>query len=220
MAVPDYPIKTSRDTSHGALLHWLSQRPARTLLDIGCFDGTFGAAAKGFGHTVVGTDLVDSPKARDGLDGFVQADLNRGLPQELSGPYDGIVLADVLEHVLDPDALLTAASERLAPGGEMFLSIPNISHWYPRFKILFGRFDYDDRGPLDRTHYRFFTRTMIEAMIRRAGLTITDAAVVGSPWEILLAREGLSRLMGAADRLMVKAFPQMFGYQFLYVVSR
>ncbi len=44
------------------------------------------------------------------------------------------------------------------------VSVPNFNHWYPRGRIVAGRFDYDQRGPLDRGHVRFFTKRSIERL--------------------------------------------------------
>jgi hypothetical protein len=44
--------------------------------------------------------------------------------------------------------------------------------WSVRLGLLFGRFQYDDTGVLDRTHLRFFTRASANHMLRSAGLTV------------------------------------------------
>ena len=45
---------------------------------------------------------------------------------------------------------------------------PNFGHWYPRgTRGRCGRFDYDQRGPLDHGHVRFFTRRTLRAAGRR-----------------------------------------------------
>ena len=38
--------------------------------------------------------------------------------------------------------------------------------------LLRGRWDYTDRGTLDRTHVRFFTRATMVEMFERAGYTV------------------------------------------------
>ena len=42
--------------------------------------------------------------------------------------FDVIIAADVLEHLRDPQRVLTACLEHLRPGGEVLLSIPNVAH--------------------------------------------------------------------------------------------
>ena len=136
-----------------------------------------------------------------------------------------IVAADVLEHTIDPGALLDDLVRRLSPEGSILVSVPNFAHWYPRGRVAVGRFDYDARGILDRGHLRFFTRRSIERLFAEHDLTIVRRRVVGSPIELLehdgssmLAR--LARAAGYIDRLATRVWPTMFGYQFLYELRR
>ena len=220
-----YELKASPHSSHGVLLSWLSTTPPGLVLDVGCSDGRFGELVRRHGHRVIGVDLAKHEGVGERLDGFIEANLNDGLPVETGDGYDVIVAADVLEHTIDPDALLADLVRRLAPNGSILVSIPNFAHWYPRGRVAVGRFDYDARGILDRGHLRFFTRRSIERLIAEQSLTIVRHAVVGSPIE-LLERDGssmfarLARAAGNVDRLATRAWPTMFGYQFLYELRR
>jgi SAM-dependent methyltransferase len=158
----------------------------------------------------------------DRVDAFIEADLNQPLPAGLEADYDVIVAGDILEHVMEPQELLADLRSKLRPGGELLLSVPNFGHWYPRGRTALGKFDYDQRGPLDRGHIRFFTRTTIERLIDDCGLVVHEARIVGTPVDSLLTSgtgttgERALRRLGRADELLVKAWPRMFGYQFLY----
>jgi SAM-dependent methyltransferase len=220
--VAAYELKSSPHSSHGVLLRWLEDRPAGRLLDVGCSDGSFGSLARARGgHLVVGVDVVKHEGVADNLDGFVEADLDDGLPTEIGAGFDTVVAADVLEHTADPGRLLRSMIDRLGPGGSILISVPNFAHWYPRLRVVSGRFDYDQRGLLDRGHLRFFTRRTLERLIADNGLVVVRRAVVGSPVEVLdrgadspIGR--IARAAGAVDRLATRAWPTLFGYQFLY----
>ena len=54
------------------------------------------------------------------------------------------------------------------------MSVPNVAHLWVRLSLLLGRFDYADRGILDRTHLRFFTRRTFLAMLTEAGLAVVE----------------------------------------------
>ena len=43
--------------------------------------------------------------------------------------FDVIVFSDILEHLYDPIAVLTAHVELLKPGGHILVSLPNIAAW-------------------------------------------------------------------------------------------
>ena len=185
-----YELKLSSHSSHAVLLQWISERAPGRLLDVGCSDGKFGELVRQLGHQVTGVDMIKHEGVGERLDGFVEADLNKGLPGEAGGPYDCIVAADVLEHTVAPEQLLADIAARLAPGGSILVSVPNFAHWYPRARVAAGRFDYDQRGLLDRGHVRFFTRRSFERLVADCDLQIVRRTVVGSPIEDVLDRGG------------------------------
>jgi hypothetical protein len=106
------------------------------------------------------------------------------------------------------------------PGGELLVSVPNFGHWYPRGRTALGRFDYDQRGPLDRGHLRFFTRNSIEALIDSCGLEIVDRTTVGTPFDVFADGSPTHARIAAGaartDRVATRIWPRLFGYQFLY----
>jgi 2-polyprenyl-3-methyl-5-hydroxy-6-metoxy-1,4-benzoquinol methylase len=212
----DYALKPE-DGSHRVLLDWLAARSPTRVLDVGCFDGRFASRVTAQGHDVVGLDKVEYAGVADVLSQFIETDLNEPLPSGLPDDFDVIVAADVLEHVAEPNQLLSALRDHLAPGGEILVSIPSISHWYPRGRIMAGRFDYDQRGPLDRGHLRFFTRRTMERMFAECGLNIVEWQPVGAPITSMTNKP--SRMVSSAaavDRRLSRMWPNMFGYQHLY----
>jgi glycosyltransferase involved in cell wall biosynthesis len=222
-----YELKPSEHSSHGVLLRWLGAIAPARVLDVGCSDGQFADLVRQMGHRVTGVDLIKHVGIAHRVDQFVEADLNAGLPDEAGQDYRVVVAGDVLEHVIDPAALLTDIAGRLAPGGEVLVSVPNFAHWYPRARVVAGRFDYDQRGLLDHGHVRFFTRRSFERLIHQSGLRIVEAETVGSPFDVLdRGTERASRLarvagrVAVADRAATRAWPTLFGYQFLYRLER
>jgi 2-polyprenyl-3-methyl-5-hydroxy-6-metoxy-1,4-benzoquinol methylase len=102
-----YWIKNSPDSSHGLLLAWLGERSPTKVLDVGCSDGRFGEKVREQGNQVFGVDLIKHDGVGDRLDGFLEVDLNDGLPEEAGDDYGVVVAADVQEHTIDPGRLLT-----------------------------------------------------------------------------------------------------------------
>jgi glycosyltransferase involved in cell wall biosynthesis len=220
-----YELKTAPYSSHGVLLDWTAGRTPGRVLDVGCSDGVFAQQLRQQGHHVVGTDVTKHDGVADRVDEFVEADLNLGLPEGVGSGFDVIVAADVLEHVMDPERLLADLLSALAPDGEIVVSIPNFGHWYPRGRVALGQFDYDQRGPLDHGHVRFFTRKSFERMLGRLPVRIAGRQVVGSPIEVLGRGHShpsgrLLRAAGSADRAATRFWPTLFGYQFLYRLER
>ena len=82
----------------------------------------------------------------------------------------GVVLAcDVLEHLRLPEVVLRALGEVLEPMGKLVVSVPNVAYAGIVAALRYGVFDYADKGLLDRTHLRFFTRRSIEKTLMDCG---------------------------------------------------
>lgn len=86
--------------------------------------------------------------------------------------YDFIVLADVLEHVNDPLALLLDLSSGLSNKTKIIISVPNIAFGAIRIGLMNGEFDYVDSGILEKTHVRFFTLKTIEMLVSNINMKI------------------------------------------------
>ena len=105
-------------------------------------------------------------------DAFFEADLNEGIPAEVGTDFDVVLAADVLEHLVNPGLFMKLMGHVISPEGTAIFCVPNVAHWYPRFRSTLGMFDYDQRGILDSTHLRFFTRRSIRKLIERQGYAI------------------------------------------------
>jgi glycosyltransferase involved in cell wall biosynthesis len=221
-ATDPYELKDVEDSSHGRLLAWLNGRPGR-ILDLGCSDGALAARLRVQGHEVVGVDRHEHPGTTARLDRLILADLDHGIPDAVGDGYDMVVAADILEHVRQPEQILTDARRRLRSGGSVITSVPNFGHWYPRVRVAFGRFGYDRRGILDRDHIRFFTRRSFERLAANAGFGVRRWETIGLPLEITerggtgrVAGSGVGRAARALDRIGLSLAPSLFAYQYLY----
>jgi predicted TPR repeat methyltransferase len=151
----------------------------------------------------------------DRTDQFFKADLNEGIPPEVGSDFDIVLAADVLEHLVNPGALMSQVREVLSDDGVALFCVPNIAHWYPRFRSTLGMFDYDQRGILDATHLRFFTRRSIRKLIERQGFSIQRIESVGLPLDALGMEGTKAKMLRLVDRLLLDLWPTMFGYQFI-----
>ncbi len=195
-----------------------NRRPSR-IVDLGATDGRINDALRKSGHSVVGLDppVLDIVGAR--WDGSPKFDATKPLAQELGGPADVVIAPDLLSQRVDPISLFAGVKGMLAPDGVVMVSITNVAHWYPRLRLLAGRFDYDRRGVFDAEQLRFFTRRSFDRMARRAGLHVRSSWPVGIPVEVLdrgsAAPTWAKCLMAWLDRLGMALWPNLFAYQFL-----
>jgi len=216
---PTYQIKGSPRASHHQLAELVGPRPSR-ILDLGCGSGQLAALLAGRGHSVVGVDV--SPPENDGF-AYIPGDLGQGIPAQVQGTFDAVLLADVLEHLPDPRPLVLQALDRLVPGGRVLVSLPNAVHWSVRAQVLAGRFEYTNEGLLDRGHLKFFTRRSASEMFRELGLTVEEIRTTPVPWEKVF-RGGpggvVSRGFERMDLAGSAVLPNLFAYQNLFVLRK
>jgi len=166
-----YPVKQSRHSSYQYIMSWIGKH--QRVLDIGCGEGFFAQDVAKQDNEVVGIDLLPEPRHKAVLAKYVRADLDRGLeealPQLGENKFDRVLLQDVLEHIRYPLALLDDCRTLLAPQALVLISLPNVANITVRLSLLFGRFEYAERGILDKTHLRFFTRRSARRLIESAG---------------------------------------------------
>jgi trans-aconitate methyltransferase len=163
-----------------AALIALVDAPPRRVLDLGCSTGALGAAIKAkhpqafvFGleparaaaavaatrlDRVIGERLEEADFAREGI---------------APGSIDLAIAADVLEHVVNPWAVLLRLRPLLAADGRLIASIPNVRNAALIAALAVnGRWQYRERGLLDVTHLRFFTLEEIGRMFAETGYRV------------------------------------------------
>jgi 2-polyprenyl-3-methyl-5-hydroxy-6-metoxy-1,4-benzoquinol methylase len=150
----------------------------KVVLDVGCAAGDTAEVLARRGCTVSGVDIdaEAAEPARAVLEELVIANIDLDpLSQHFAaGSFDAIIFGDVLEHLVDPWAALRDAATLLRPGGRILVSIPNVAHASIRLALLTGRWDYTDKGLLDRTHLRFFTQDSVVDLLESAGLVVEE----------------------------------------------
>jgi 2-polyprenyl-3-methyl-5-hydroxy-6-metoxy-1,4-benzoquinol methylase len=95
--------------------------------------------------------------------------------------FDLVVCNDVIEHMDDHDAFLEAIKQKMAPGGHIVGSVPNVRHITALFKLLVQKdWPYAESGILDRSHLRFFTEKSLRRALLQHGYRIEKFAGIGS----------------------------------------
>ena len=188
-------------------------RPGDRVFEAGVSSGYFASVLVSAGLHVDGHELdpVVAERARTICDEVHVGDLESFDPAVLEHDYDVLLFGDTLEHLSDPVAVLRRLTTRLRPDGALVISVPNIANWTIRLSLLAGRFRYTDRGILDRTHLRFFTRTTLVEMLGQAGFEVES--VVGAIPVPLVSSERMGRITHRIGNLR----PGLFAYGFVVV---
>jgi len=217
-----YPWKEIPGSSHDVLLSRITTLgEGLAVLDVGFGAGHLARRIRSRCRYLAGIEL-DPEAAREGAGFFddpVVDDVVSGLGGPWREPFDLVVAGDILEHLPEPGLALARFRPLLKPGGLLLVSLPNVANVTVRFGLLFGRFPLSDRGILDRTHLRFFTRRTGRELLEQHGFAVLGETPTAMPFELALPALGRAPLAGpvrATARLLAAAWPGMFGYQFVY----
>jgi 2-polyprenyl-3-methyl-5-hydroxy-6-metoxy-1,4-benzoquinol methylase len=157
------------------------------VLEVGPGDGVVGGWLKSHKRCrVIGVEYVPDAAAVAArvLDGMIVGSIEDeaiAAEAERHGPFNAVIFADVLEHLVDPWAVLRRVRRMLTPGGSLMLSMPNVAHWSARLNLLRGRWDYTDGYLMDKTHLRWFTRRTAIEMCQSSGYDVVEARAVHRP---------------------------------------
>jgi 2-polyprenyl-3-methyl-5-hydroxy-6-metoxy-1,4-benzoquinol methylase len=194
------------------------------LLDVGAAHGYLAAAlrAQGFQVTGIEADSVLAEEAVKHCDECLLLDLDGPLPK-FAEPFDLMIFGDVLEHLRDPAAVLRELAGSLKDDGAVIISLPNVANIYVRVQLLFGRFDYQDRGLLDRTHMRFFTRKTFRRFMSDAGFVVETLTATPIPLPLVVPQrfQGVVFVaLHAMNAWVARRWQTLFGYQFVAVARK
>ena len=219
-----YTFKNFEGSSHRILIDLISRysNGSDTLLDLGAAGGELGEALRSKFRRRIGFEYeVDRiADLRAHFDQAVIADLEA--IRNLQVHAGSIVLADVLEHLRDPARLLRCVHDALPSEGHVFISVPNIANITVRLGLLFGIFEYRERGILDSSHLRFYTMRSIKREIDRAGFRIVAIRGSSVPIRLILPHwpDFLLRIGERMLTIVTRVWRGLFAYQIILVAQR
>ena len=217
----DYAFDIDGDSWPARLLR--NVPPACSVLELGPGAGVMTKVLLGRGCQV--TVVENDPEALKILQsmGVHVMDANLDHPdwvQQLGGRrFDAILACDVLEHLQQPERVLQTLKDVVEPTGRLVVSLPNVAYAGVIASLCSGLFDYTDKGLLDRTHLRFFTRRSIEK-------TMLDCGWRPHAWDanrVPLSHSEFAwiwdALPGALRQPLIAASPDFDVYQWMVVVA-
>jgi 2-polyprenyl-3-methyl-5-hydroxy-6-metoxy-1,4-benzoquinol methylase len=218
-----YPVKSDRHSSHSQIVKQCGEGQGLRLLDVGCARGHLSTALTSQGWEVTGIeyDAADAAVAQENCIDVIVGTAE-DVMEAMNEKFDVIVFADVLEHFVHPEDVLSQARTLLAPGGRVVISIPNVAHLSVRLQLLMGSFNYTDRGILDRTHLHFYTKKTLKEMIVGAGLdTIYIGATPAPVEEVFPALRKIAplRILLELNATIAKIWKSALAYQFIVVAK-
>jgi SAM-dependent methyltransferase len=184
------------------------------VLEIGCGTGNTLAYLKANGYCdwVGGVELFPdaAAEAMSKLDKLYEGNIEEmDLPIEI-GSINMILCLDVLEHLVNPEAVIKKLHKYLATDGIIIASIPNVNHYSVTFPLIFqNKWSYQKNGILDKTHLRFFVRQTAINLMTCSGLTLNK--VLPS----IVFRKSIM-----ADKITMGLFKSFLTWQYLIKVTK
>lgn len=133
--------------------------------------------------------------------------------------FDYITFADVLEHLLNPQQVLSRTKALLKEDGEVLFSVPNVAHNSILINLYNNIFNYTPLGLLDNTHIHLFAYNTLKEFCNYAGYTpVIEDAVYSQVGE----NEVTARYEDIAEDIASRIKRRKFGhvYQFVFTLMK
>ena len=126
--LPDVPEENYWFRRHVAVYEWIAERcDGLRVVDLACGEGYGSDLLAGRAAEVVGVDA--NPEAHEHARlKYTRPGVRfeRDLVESYAEPCDAVVFLQTIEHVQDPEAVLSHFRDMLRPGGAAYVSTPNV----------------------------------------------------------------------------------------------
>jgi len=203
-------------TTHYYLLKIIEAYKPKRILDIASGFGYLGQRLKGKDIWLSGIDLL--PQANKNYDEFFCENIEQFDWNKISGQhFDMVCLMDILEHLKEPEKLLLALRNNPKLEDAIFvISVPNVAFFSVRIGLLFGRFNYADRGIMDIDHKRLFTYSSFKEILSQCGYKVKRTISIPPPFK-LVSKSFIADILTTVFNLLNKIAPGLFSFQIIKV---
>jgi len=145
----------------------------KTVLEIGCGNGSLAKAMTEAGIQVTGIDSSVSgigiarqhvPQAN-----FIQMDVSEDPARIEQSGFDAVVASEMIEHLFRPRALLRLAQAKLRPGGALLLPTPYHGYVKNLTLSLLDKWDFHHASHKDGGHIKFWSRKTLTRLLHSEG---------------------------------------------------
>lgn len=202
-----YQRKNGTFSSHETILRLIGG--GESILDLGASNGILYNELKNRGFKVTCVDFEEPSKVSLPKEDYIYCNLENYESLKLDQKYDYIILADVIEHLRNAPGLLQYIKKFLKEDGKVIISVPNIAIWVYRLSLFLGLFDYTEKGTLDETHVRFYTKKTILKLIQDSNYSVEEFRPTSLPFEVVFK--------GMSGNVIIKMIEYgYYGFAFLW----
>jgi 2-polyprenyl-3-methyl-5-hydroxy-6-metoxy-1,4-benzoquinol methylase len=194
--LPDVPAENYWFRRHLVVYEWIAARAhGRRVVDLACGEGYGSAVLSRTARFVVGVDA--NPEAFDHARlKYSGVRFERNMLELWRGDVDCVVFLQTIEHVQDPDAVLTRLRDLIGPDGVAYVSTPNVLTLAPEGAERSG-------NPWHVREYRpeefralcaaHFARVELHGLFHARKLAWHELAIERLGWDGIHRRLGLTR---------------------------
>ena len=190
------------------------------IISIGCGSGHL--EKKLFYEKKCKIDAIDQyDNSFDFIENFKKIDLDLDELNFDFKKYKYIIMLDVLEHLKNPEKILEFINYNMSfnASQKLIISVPNTANILIRLSLLFGNFNYGERGILDKTHLRLFTLNSIKNLLLESNFKIKKTIAIPIPFPLVIKNKNLSKILMKINNFLILISKSVFSFQLLFIVE-
>ncbi len=187
--------------AHYKVVSCLEHAKGKSLLDLACGDGLMTEMFSHHFENIVGVD-ASSKHVGEARKRLPNAEFHESLIEDFNTEqkFDSVFLLDILEHVIDPVAVLKKAASFLNEDGVLIMHVPNAQAINRRLAVLMGTLtSCEELSPFDINiagHRRAYDLNSLTKEVEDAGLNVEKTGgifykILSTPQMDWFLKEGL-----------------------------
>jgi 2-polyprenyl-3-methyl-5-hydroxy-6-metoxy-1,4-benzoquinol methylase len=216
----NYELKEKFDSPHKRTIDVIKE--GSHVLDIGCNSSKLAKILiNGKNCKVTSIDKSEKLENSSFIEKYISFDLDNGLPDLNYNKFDYILLLDVIEHLKNPEEFMIKLKQKTEknPNLTIIVSTGNVGFLIIRLMLLFGNFNYGNKGILDKTHTRLFTFSSFKRLMLQAGFSIKKISGVPAPIALVTGDNILGKFLLNVNKFFILISKTIFSYQIYFEIK-
>ena len=216
----NYELKEKFDSPHKRTIDVIKE--GSHVLDIGCNSSKLAKILiNGKNCKVTSIDKSEKLENSSFIEKYISFDLDNGLPDLNYNKFDYILLLDVIEHLKNPEEFMAKLKHKTEknPNLTIIASTGNVAFLIIRLMLLFGSFNYGNKGILDKTHTRLFTFSSFKQLMLQTGFDIRKISGVPAPIALVTGDNILGKFLLNINKFFILISKTVFSYQIYFEIK-